>query len=56
MRQEQGQLKNPGAEDEALVVRGSYSWIAADGQQYTLSYTADENGFHPEGAHIPKAV
>ncbi|CAD7083182.1 unnamed protein product [Hermetia illucens] len=54
-RQEQAQLKNIGSENEALVVRGSISWIGADGQQYTLNYIADENGFQPEGAHLPRA-
>jgi hypothetical protein len=55
-RQEQAELKNIGTENEALVVRGSYSFTAADGVVYTVNYIADENGFQPEGAHLPKAV
>ncbi|XP_075160658.1 larval cuticle protein 65Ag1-like [Haematobia irritans] len=51
--QEEGSLKNVGSEDEAIVVRGSYSFIADDGQTYTVNYVADENGFQPEGAHLP---
>lgn len=51
--QEEGQLKNVGSEDEAIVVRGSYSFVAGDGQTYTVNYVADENGFQPEGAHLP---
>jgi hypothetical protein len=31
-RQEEGELKNVGSEDEALVVRGSVTWTAPDGQ------------------------
>ncbi|CAD7083183.1 unnamed protein product [Hermetia illucens] len=54
-RQEQAQLKNVGTENEALAVRGTISWVAADGQQYTLNFVADENGFQPEGAHLPRA-
>jgi len=54
-RQEQAELKNVGTENEALSVRGTITWVAADGQTYTLNYLADENGFQPEGAHLPKA-
>lgn len=54
-RQETGELKNVGTEDEALVVRGTIKWIAADGQEYSINFVADENGFQPEGAHLPKA-
>lgn len=53
-RQEQGQLKQIG-DQAAIVVRGTISWVAADGQTYTINYVADENGFQPEGAHLPKA-
>lgn len=54
-RDETGELKNAGAENEALVVRGSFSWIAPDGETYSINFTADETGYHPEGAHIPVA-
>lgn len=54
-RQEQAELKNAGTEQEALVVRGTIKWVAADGQEYTLNYIADENGFQPQGDHLPKA-
>ncbi|CAO1344531.1 unnamed protein product [Diamesa serratosioi] len=53
-RQETAELKNVGTETEALVVRGSYSFVADDGQTYTVTYIADENGFQPSAPHIPK--
>ncbi|RLU21716.1 hypothetical protein DMN91_006092 [Ooceraea biroi] len=34
-------------------VSGSFSYTGPDGAQYSISYTADENGFHPQGAHLP---
>lgn len=53
-QQEQGQLVNQGSENEAISVRGSYSYTGPDGVVYTVTYIADENGFQPQGAHIPK--
>lgn len=52
-RQEQGQLKDIGGENPALQVQGSVTWTAADGLEYTLNYVANENGYQPEGAHLP---
>ncbi|CAD0198299.1 unnamed protein product [Chrysodeixis includens] len=40
---------------KVVVVRGSFSYINSEGQPETISYTADEAGFHPEGASIPVA-
>ncbi|XP_055540683.1 endocuticle structural glycoprotein SgAbd-8-like [Wyeomyia smithii] len=40
---------------QALVQTGSFSYPAPDGTNIELSYTADENGFHPQGAHLPVA-
>ncbi|XP_073837909.1 larval cuticle protein 65Ag1-like [Musca autumnalis] len=52
--QEEGQLKDIGTDHEAIVVRGSFSYVGDDGQQYTVTYLADENGFQPEGDHLPR--
>lgn len=54
-RQEEAELKDIGAENKALSVRGSVTWVAPDGQTYTLNYVADENGYQPEGDFLPKA-
>ncbi|KAL4707623.1 hypothetical protein ACJJTC_014728 [Scirpophaga incertulas] len=53
--QEQGQLKNVGSENEAIEVRGQFSYTAPDGVVYTVTYVANENGFQPQGAHLPQA-
>ncbi|RVE45046.1 hypothetical protein evm_010303 [Chilo suppressalis] len=53
--QEQGQLKNVGSENEAIEVRGQFSYTGPDGVVYTVNYVADENGFQPQGAHLPVA-
>lgn len=53
-RDEEGVIKNPGTDAEALSVHGTISWIAPDGETYTITFVADENGYQPEGAHLPK--
>ncbi|RLU27612.1 hypothetical protein DMN91_001416 [Ooceraea biroi] len=53
-RQEAAQLVNAGQENASLAVRGSFSWVdPATNVRYTVNYVADENGFHPEGEHLP---
>ncbi|NP_001166743.1 flexible cuticle protein 12-like [Bombyx mandarina] len=52
--QESAVLKNVGTENEALEVRGQYSYVDLDGKVHETTYTADENGFHPSGADIPQ--
>jgi len=51
--QEEGHLNNVGTDNEVVVVHGSFSYTDSDGQIYKISYVADENGFQPEGTHLP---
>merc|ERR1712045_956979 len=41
---------------EVVVMRGSYSYIGADGQEYVVDWYADETGYHPSAAHLPVSV
>lgn len=38
---------------KGLVQQGSYSYTAPDGQQFTVDWVADEEGFKPRGIHLP---
>lgn len=39
----------------AVVVHGSYKYISPDGTPIEVTYTADENGYHPVSSAIPQA-
>ncbi|XP_035459323.2 endocuticle structural glycoprotein ABD-5-like [Spodoptera frugiperda] len=45
-RQETGEYKND-TEQQGLVVRGSYKYVAPDGQHIAVTYLADKNGYQP---------
>ncbi|XP_032291452.1 uncharacterized protein Cpr65Az [Drosophila virilis] len=52
--EEMGYLKNAGVEGaEAQVAEGSFSYSSPEGQSISLTYIADENGFQPQGDHLP---
>ncbi|XP_018563931.1 pupal cuticle protein 20-like [Anoplophora glabripennis] len=46
--QEEGALRG-----DAQLAQGSYSYTSPEGEQISVQYTADENGFQPQGSHIP---
>lgn len=47
-REEEGTLQNAGSENEAISVRGSYSYTDPSGKVVTVNFVADENGFRPQ--------
>ncbi|XP_049822332.1 flexible cuticle protein 12-like [Aethina tumida] len=52
---EAAHLVNVGTDNEAIAVHGSFQYVGADGVTYKVTYVADENGFQPQGAHLPVA-
>ncbi|OAD55409.1 Endocuticle structural glycoprotein SgAbd-2 [Eufriesea mexicana] len=51
--QEEGHVENAGSENEAMNAQGSFSYRSDDGQEISLTYVANEEGFQPQGAHLP---
>ncbi|KAG7300280.1 hypothetical protein JYU34_015861, partial [Plutella xylostella] len=50
---EEGYTKNKDTDNEIVVKKGWYSYTGADGKVYTVTYFADETGYHASGAHLP---
>ncbi|CAK1584189.1 unnamed protein product [Parnassius mnemosyne] len=42
-----------GVATNGVQSQGSFAYKGDDGQDYSITYTADENGFQPRGAHLP---
>ncbi|CAG4956382.1 unnamed protein product [Colias eurytheme] len=49
----QGKLKVVGKDEVALEVSGSNSYTSPEGQKVVLTYIANENGYQPQGSHLP---
>ena len=41
---------------DVVVMKGSYSYVGADGQTWTVDWYADETGYHPSAPFLPKSV
>ncbi|XP_073954109.1 uncharacterized protein [Choristoneura fumiferana] len=42
-----------GVATNGVQSHGSFGYKGDDGQDYSITYTADENGYQPQGAHLP---
>ncbi|CAH1104497.1 unnamed protein product, partial [Psylliodes chrysocephalus] len=51
-KEESGEVHYAGTKREFIKVTGVYSYPGPDGVMYEVRYTADDQGFHPEGDHI----
>ncbi|XP_063587533.1 cuticle protein CP14.6-like [Penaeus indicus] len=49
------QAGSPDGDEDAVIKAGEYSYTAPDGTPVVVKYVADENGFQPQGAHLPVA-
>ncbi|XP_023162201.1 endocuticle structural glycoprotein SgAbd-3 [Drosophila hydei] len=50
---QKGELKQIGKDQYGEAVQGYFSYPSDDGKVYSISYTADENGYRPVGDHLP---
>ncbi|XP_053602687.1 endocuticle structural glycoprotein ABD-4-like [Plodia interpunctella] len=53
--EESGYVKNfgKGEGEEVQVAEGKFSYKSPEGNLIALTYIADENGFQPQGEHLP---
>ncbi|XP_042891709.1 cuticle protein AMP1A-like [Penaeus japonicus] len=49
------QAGSPDGDEDAVIKAGEYSYTAPDGTEIHLRFVADENGFQPQGDHLPVA-
>uniref|UniRef100_A0A0A1XDW4 Endocuticle structural glycoprotein SgAbd-3 n=1 Tax=Zeugodacus cucurbitae TaxID=28588 RepID=A0A0A1XDW4_ZEUCU len=48
-----GFLKKVDTEHEGESIEGKFAFVADDGKEYLVTYIADENGYQPQGEHLP---
>ncbi|XP_042891711.1 cuticle protein AMP1A-like [Penaeus japonicus] len=49
------QSGSPDGDEDAVIKAGEYSYTAPDGTPVHVRFVADENGFQPQGDHLPVA-
>ncbi|KAJ3653853.1 hypothetical protein Zmor_013085 [Zophobas morio] len=52
--EERAQVRAAGNELEK-VAQGAFHWTSPEGEQVSVSYVADGNGYQPQGSHLPVA-
>lgn len=52
-RQEEAELITVG-DHKGISVKGSYSYIGTDGQEYQVTFTADDKGYKPQVRVVPQ--
>ncbi|KAL0883337.1 hypothetical protein ABMA27_016744 [Loxostege sticticalis] len=50
-----GVVKDPNSENPILEVSGAVKYTSPEGTPIELSYVANENGYQPQGSHLPVA-
>ncbi|KAL0839011.1 hypothetical protein ABMA28_017008 [Loxostege sticticalis] len=51
--QASGVVKDPNSEKPTLEVNGAVKYTSPDGTPVELTYIANENGYQPQGSHLP---
>ncbi|KAK7075176.1 Structural constituent of cuticle [Halocaridina rubra] len=54
-REEFGSAIDDGSAEGAVAQAGSFSFTLPDGQEFELTFVADENGFQPQSSFLPVA-
>lgn len=53
--EQEGELKVIDKDLSIGIARGNYAYTGDDGNSYSVSFVADENGYQPQGDHLPVA-